>query len=192
MKKFISLVLVLVLSLTAVSAFAEDPFSPNTVEAFAVSTETAESATEGVSTEPAAQESKDLVNEVVESGNLEEKVYEKTIFVDENGAQIANPVAEKNLTTVVIVPAPAIEVETDVQEKFAEIKVEDVPEAVTEFLTANKSNIIVIFTYQVGEQFYSHVIDFTVSENTITYQIPVEVLKAAEGHPSFFDIKFAA
>ncbi len=188
MKKLISLVLALVLCLTAVSVFAE-VFSPNAEETFAISGDAAETDTAGITLQPVSAEAKEVVAEVVKEAYLP-----KTTFVDTKGETVENPLKDAEPTNVAIVPMPSIDVdENTVTAEIAEI-ITPIPTAIAEFLDENKDNIIIIFTYKVGDDFYSAVVEYELQKaadgtDEIVYKIPVEILKAAEGCPCFIDIE---
>ena len=197
MKKLISLILVLVLSLTAVSALAADALpSPNTLKQFGTSGEGATTNTPGIVIHlPVPQESKDLVNDLVKTGDLVENLYKKIIFVDNH----ADPTDQKELvgkkvTNIVIIPFPDIEVTDQVGDiEYAEI-ISPIPAAIAEYLLANEDHILAFFNYEVTqdsvEQLYAHEVKFEVRKNGdltygIVYKIPVEVLRTAQGWPTF-------
>jgi hypothetical protein len=192
MKKLISLILVLVLSLTALSAFAADALpSPNALNEFSASGENLESKTEGIKVnKPVPEESKNVVNELVKSGDLVKNLYENTTFVDKDGQDTGkNEVEGKNLTNITMIPFPGIDVDDDVVTAgYGELSA-PIPAAIAEYLEANKENVIAFFNYQVEGQFFTTQIDFEIVKTglayTIVYKIPVEVLKLAEGNPSF-------
>lgn len=188
MKKLISLVLVLALCLTAVSAFAET-FSPDTISKFLLSGDQAETTTPGVTIKPVSDESKTLVNGLVEGGNLLEDVYKKTTFVGD-----AVNVEEGEWTNIAIIPMPAIEIDEQVEAEFVEIKT-PIPAAIAEYILSNIDNIIALFTYKADDNLFTSKVAFEIVKAedltySIIYKIPAEVLKAAQGCPSFMDIEF--
>ena len=197
MKKLISLILVLVLSLTALSAFAADALpSPNTLKQFGTSGEGATTNTPGIVVHlPVPQKSKDLVNDLVKTGDLVENLYKKTTFVDKNGDPTdQKELVGKKVTNIVMIPFPGIEVTDQVGDiEYGEI-VTPIPAAIGEYLLANKDHILAFFNYEVThdgvEQLYTSEIEFEVRKTGaltygIVYKIPVEVLRAAQGWPTF-------
>ena len=210
MKKLISLVLVLALSLTAVSAFAEI-LSPTGADAFAVSGDDATTTTEGVTIGQVTEASKSLVEDLVKSGDLAANLFAKTTFVDAKNGEAAPAIDFTKTVNVAIIPMPTITIDSDAlaaQEAAAaenaaegeepEAPVTEIetpiPETVGTYLVQNDA--VAVYTYQDGDSFVSCVVEYIVMLTkdglAIRYSIPSKVLAAANGAPAFMDFEVDA
>lgn len=197
MKKSLSIVLALILTLTAVVASAET-ISPNVLAIFAASADNATTTAKGIEIEPISAESKAMANALVESGNLVENLYNKTVFLDAQGKPLnENPLEGKTLTNVVLIPMADITVDDEQVEK-------DIIEIVTRIRFAlavvlRRSNVVAIFSFITKDEnnkdvLNSYKIDFEIRQqedysNVIVYKFPVEILKMAEGCPAVMDFE---
>lgn len=203
MKKLLSLILILALSLTAVCAFAEGVSSPSAKTDILADAET-ENVEINTSEEVMAEaqdfsnaqyeEMAEMQNE--ETGNLdyytanEETVFVPTEEAEEDPLQDSIIVKVENLA---IIPMPIKNVTDDPTMKEVKITVKDIPAAAKVTLAPNEK-IIVLFTYQGadGKTYYTQINYVVVLDENgepvrdangkVMYDfiIPIEIAKAAE------------
>lgn len=189
MKKLISLVLVLVLSLTAVSALA----SPVALDIFTIDGSKIKPVTEGVGFETQiSQPSEDLAN-LLAGGTAVEYVY-----LDDNASEIPNPEENSQLNTYYIAPLLQYNIGEDVTEdpvKFEIPVTKFVADLLNEFI--EKKELVVFFTFQDGDTIYAYELkDMSVVAKedgtyAFAFSVPLAVVKAAGDKPLClnFDIR---
>ena len=195
MKKLISLVLVLVVSLAAVSALAEVAVATPSVAAQDLAEAVKDIAIVDppeVNGEPviAVDETKldastILLNSLLEGTHASSKTFADTYKGVEGLADAVSVVAAP-------MPVPSVAKEAKdengaLKEEFQQIIVTleaEASPATIEYLKTFEG-LKAVFTYFDGTDFVSNVIEFSLEDGKITYLIPLEVLNAASGCPCF-------
>ena len=196
MKKIISLALALVLSLTAVCAFAAGSPTPDT---FLIDTSKTEFKTDGIKTDGKTDKSTDLTNKITDARkdttNIGDISVDKPItFVDDQGSNTENADKGKGMTNYAIIPFPQYTVGDNVTDEFGKFII-PLSRPVSEYLMDNidKMNIYVMYekedtinTYKIPEW-------YVVATGKYTYgllcMVSVKILKDAQQYPMCLDFE---
>jgi len=198
MKKLISLILVLVVSLTAVSVLAE-------VATPSVAAQDLAEAAKNVTVEDVPEVDGETIviadeTKVEVSENLLNSLLDGT---NESGKSLADTYKSveglANTTSVVAAPLPIVYVLPAAKDESGAVKDEYENIVVTIVAVAAPATIEylktfeglkAVFTYFDGTDFVSTVIEFSLEDGKIQYLIPLEVLNAASGCPCFVNFVY--
>ena len=189
MKKLISIILVLVLSLAAVSALA----SPVGLDILTIDGSKIKALTEGVKfEEKISQPSIDLANAITVGSPV------TIIYVGDDGKETSNPESGNQLSTFCITPLPQYDRAEDAAEGPAKFEI-PVSAYTAGYLKEHLENkdLVVYFVFQDGDIIYKYELsDMSVvtkddGTNAFAFSIPDPVAKAAADKPLTleFDIR---
>lgn len=189
MKKLISLILALALCLTAFSAFA-DTASKEAAKALSVPAPTV------VTTDlkDAANEQIVVVVEYKEDENNSLELLDAIISGD-NDVTLADTYKTleglEKAESVLCTPMSKIIVKTDAVTEANKAELVTLTSIVdasaSEYLKSFGEDLVAVFTYLKGDTLYSIIVNCTVLDNVIEYNIPLEVLADASGCPAFIN-----
>lgn len=189
MKKLISFVLVLVMSLTAVSALA----SPVALEIFTIDGSKIKAITEGVKfEEKISQPSVDLANSIAGG------TAPRYVCVTDDVSEIPDPEEGYQLNTFCIAPLPQYSIGEDVTEELVKFEI-PLGKFAADYLKEHleKKDLVVSFIFLDGDVVYVYELkDMSVIAKedgtyAFAFSIPLAVVKAAENKPVClkFDIR---
>ena len=194
MKKIISLVLALMLSVTALTAFASP--TPQILE---IDTQNTESKTDGIKILGNVDKSKSLADLLTNArkktnnvGNMD--LGKPIVFVNNANEKIDNPELGKNMSNYSIVPFVQYSIDPSVTAEIGKF-LTPINNTVKEFLLDNMNNVRYFYIYEMDDEIRMHEVQewYIIATGKNTYGIlsfiPMSILKDAEGRPACLDFE---
>ncbi len=198
MKKFVSLVLAMVLCLTAVSAFAA-MVSPVAQETFLIDTTKTEFKPDGITTDGKIDNSVGLTNQITEgrknSTNIDDiDIGKPFVFVNDQNETTDHTEKGKGMTNYAIIPFPQFTVGDGVVDEFGKFII-PLSRPVSEYLMENLDKMNIYLMYETDDAIKTYKIPewYVVATGKNTYgllgAVSVNILKDAQQYPMCLDFE---